>query len=72
MEEARQACFGAERRLLKGLSPYIGRVTVLYTDETEKVQRLRGLNGKYVDAAKHFHKAVGTFLAFVHERPATP
>lgn len=69
MEAAKQAYLDAEKRLLKGLSPYIGRTTVVYADDGDKVERLLRLNEEYAEAAKRFHKAVGVFFAFVHPRP---
>ena len=63
MEEAKQAWLDAEKKLLNELSPYLGRVTVVFADEKEKRERLKGLEEEFVDAVNRGHNAIYAFFA---------
>ena len=58
MEGAKQAWLDAEKKYLDELSPYIGRVTVVFADEKEKTERLKGLEKEFVDAVNRGHNAI--------------
>lgn len=62
MEEAKQAWLHAEKRYFGELSPYLGRVTVVFADETEKRERLKVLEKEFVDAVNHGHNAIYAFF----------
>ena len=63
MEEAKQAWLDAEKKLLDELSPYLGRVTVVFADEKEKTERLKGLEKEFVDAVNRGHNAIRALWA---------